>query len=299
MVAGETNSHGGAVKIGIGLPNTTPGATGDLIVEWARRAEERGFSSLATIDRIAYPNFDSFVSLAAAAAVTERVGLFTNILLAPTRSTALLAKEAVSVDQISGGRLTLGIGVGTRPDDYELAGMRFEDRGRRFDEQIRALKAVFAGQPLPGFDGHVAPEPVRPGGPPLVMGGTADVAIERTVRECIGWTAGGAPPDVVLPYVDRVRAAWHEAGREGEPYIYALSYFGLGEEHVEASKQSILSYYAYFGGGEVGFAEGIPRTAQAIVDYQRRYEDAGVDEFIWDPTVPDIDQVDLLADAVL
>src|SRR3954447_9253937 len=98
------------VRIGIGLPNTTPGATGDLIVEWAKRAEERGFSSLATIDRIAYPNFESMVTLAAAGAVTERIGLFTNIVLAPTRSTALLAKEAVSVDQISGGRLTLGVG---------------------------------------------------------------------------------------------------------------------------------------------------------------------------------------------
>jgi len=287
------------VKIGIGLPNTTPGATGELMVEWARRAEARGFSSLATIDRIAFPNFDSFVSLAAAAAVTERIGLVTNILLAPTRSTALLAKEAMSVDQISGGRLTLGIGVGARSDDYELAGMRFEDRGRRFDEQLRALRAVFAGEPLPGFDGHVAPGPVRLGGPRIVIGGTADVAIERAVRDSIGWTAGGAPPDVVLPFVERVRAAWHEAGREGEPYIYALSYFGLGEEHTEASKHSILSYYAYLGGGEVGFAERIPRTPEAIVDYQGRYEDAGVDEFIWDPTVPDIDQVDLLADAVL
>lgn len=287
------------MKIGIGLPNTTPGATGELIVAWAKRAEELGFSTLATIDRIAYPSFDTFTTLAAAGAATERIGLFPNILLAPTRSTALLAKEAVTVDHVSGGRLTLGLGVGGREDDFDLAGFGFSDRGRRFDRQLAELREVFDGKPLPGFEGHVAPDPVRPGGPPIVIGGTADVAIRRVAEHGIGWTAGGAPPEVVLPYVARVREAWHEAGREGEPYIFALSYFGLGEEHALTSKQSILSYYSYFGERVVGFAESIPRTPEAINERQQQYEEAGVDEVIWDPTVPDLDQVDRLAEAVL
>ena len=287
------------MKIGIGLPNTTPGATGELMVDWARRAENRGFSCLATIDRIAYPNFDSLVSLAAAGAVTQRIWLFTNILIGPTRSTALLAKEAVSVDHVSGGRLTLGLGVGGRKDDYELAGLDFHDRGRRFDRQLADLRAAFDGKPLPGFEGHVAPEPVRPGGPRLIMGGTSDAAIRRTVEHCDGWAAGGAPPERVTPIIERVRAAWREAGREGEPYIYALSYFGLGDEHVEESKHSITAYYAFLGGGEVGLAESIPRSVEAIRERQAKYEEAGVDEGVWDPTVPNIDQVELLADAVL
>ena len=107
------------MDIGIGLPNTIPGADGKTLLGWARRAEERGFSSLATIDRVAYPNYDSLITLAAAGAVTERIGLLTNILLAPSRNTALLAKESVSVDQISGGRLTLGLGVGGRQRSEE------------------------------------------------------------------------------------------------------------------------------------------------------------------------------------
>jgi len=287
------------VKIGIGLPNTTPGATGELIVRWARRAEERGFSTLATLDRIAYPSYESFVTLAAAAAATERIGVLSNIVLAPTRSTALLAKEAASVDQISGGRLTLGLGVGARPVDFEQAGFGFHDRGKRFDRQVQDLHEALAGKPLPGFDGPVAPEPVREGGPPIVIGGMSDAAVRRTVEYAIGWTAGGAPPERVLPMVRRVRDAWAEAGRQGEPYFYALAYFGLGEEHVEASKHSILNYYAFIGDGAVGFAESIPRTPERIREYQQAYDEAGVDEFVWDPTVPDLDQVDLLADAVL
>jgi alkanesulfonate monooxygenase SsuD/methylene tetrahydromethanopterin reductase-like flavin-dependent oxidoreductase (luciferase family) len=287
------------VKIGIGLPNTTPGATGELIVAWARLAEERGFSSLATIDRVAYPSFDTFATLAAAAAVTERIGLFPDILLAPTRSTALLAKEAASVDQISRGRLTLGVGVGTRRDDYEVAGVEFRDRGKRFNDQLVALKAALAGERLPGFDGVVAPEPVRPGGPPLVIGGTADVAFERMVAHGIGWTAGGGPPEVVVPIVHRVREAWRQAGRDGEAYVYALSYFGLGEEHTETSKRSITTYYAFLGERVVAFAESVPRTPEAIMERQRQFAEGGVDELIWDPTVPDLDQVDRLADVVL
>ncbi|MFL5798235.1 MAG: LLM class flavin-dependent oxidoreductase [Actinomycetota bacterium] len=287
------------MKIGIGLPNSTPGASGDLLVKWARRAEERGFSTLATIDRIAYPSYESLVTLAAAGAATERIGLLTNIVLAPTRSTALLAKEAASVDQISGGRLTLGLAVGGRPDDFELTELEFHDRGKRFDRQLRDLRESLAGKPLPGFEGPVAPEPVREGGPPIVIGGMSDAAVRRTAEFGIGWSVGGGQLEHVLPVMQRVREAWAEAGRQGEPYFYALGYFGLGEEHVEASKHSILDYYAFVGDGVVGLAESVPRTPERIREHQQAFDEAGVDEFVWVPTVPDLDQVDLLADAVL
>jgi alkanesulfonate monooxygenase SsuD/methylene tetrahydromethanopterin reductase-like flavin-dependent oxidoreductase (luciferase family) len=128
------------MEIGIGMPNPVPGTPGRLLVDWARQAEEQGFSSLATIDRIAYPSYESLVTLAAAAAVTDRIGLITNILLAPTRNAILLAKEAASVDQLSGGRFSLGLGVGSRRDDFVAAERAFEERGRRFDEQRAARR---------------------------------------------------------------------------------------------------------------------------------------------------------------
>src|SRR4051794_25606894 len=122
------------MDIGIGLPNAVPGVDRTGIVEWARRAEAAGFSSLGTLDRIAYGNYESFIALAAAAAVTERIRLVTDILIAPLRAnTALLAKQALTIDHLGGGgRVVLGLAPGGRQDDYELGGIDFARRGRVF-----------------------------------------------------------------------------------------------------------------------------------------------------------------------
>src|SRR2546423_6445502 len=138
------------MKIGIGLPNPIPGTEGRTLIEWARRAEERGFFTLATIDRIAFPSYESLIALAAAGAVTERVGLLTNVLLGPTRNPVLLAKEAASLDQISNGRFTLGVGVGARPDDFVAAGQEFKNRGRRWDEALELMTRAWNGEPVAG-----------------------------------------------------------------------------------------------------------------------------------------------------
>jgi alkanesulfonate monooxygenase SsuD/methylene tetrahydromethanopterin reductase-like flavin-dependent oxidoreductase (luciferase family) len=135
------------LEIGIGLPNPVPGTNGRTLVEWARRAESVGFSSLATIDRIVYPSYDSLISLAAAA-VTERIGLISNILIAPLRDEVLLAKEAASVDRLSAGRLTLGLAPGRRRDDFVAVGEGFETRGARLEHQIEVMNRVWRGEHL-------------------------------------------------------------------------------------------------------------------------------------------------------
>src|SRR6187200_3115420 len=131
------------MDIGIGLPNAVPRVDRAGIVEWARRAEQAGFSSLGTLDRIVYPNYESLIALAAAAAVTERIRLLTDILIAPLRSnTALLAKQAATIDHLSGGRLVLGLAPGGREDDYAISGVDFHRRGRIFDAQLEELAAL-------------------------------------------------------------------------------------------------------------------------------------------------------------
>src|SRR5262245_55802980 len=110
------------MKVGVGLPAGIPGASGELVLDWARRADHGPFSSLGLIDRVTYPNFEPLVTLAVAAGATRRIRLMTTVLLAPLRSAALLAKEAASLNELSGGRFTLGVGVGGRfaQPDFEV-----------------------------------------------------------------------------------------------------------------------------------------------------------------------------------
>src|SRR4051794_41402942 len=183
------------MEIGIGLPNAVPGVDRTGIVEWARRAEAAGVSSLGTLDRIAYGNYESFVALAAAAAVTQRIRLVTDILIAPLRAnTALLAKQALTIDHLgSGGRVVLGLAPGGREDDYALGGIDFPGRGRIFDRQLEALGGLFGGA------GGLGPAPVGGRRPGLLVGGTADVSYRRAARDAGGWAARGGGPQALGP----------------------------------------------------------------------------------------------------
>jgi alkanesulfonate monooxygenase SsuD/methylene tetrahydromethanopterin reductase-like flavin-dependent oxidoreductase (luciferase family) len=283
------------MDIGIGLPNPVPGTPGPRLVEWARRAEAAGFVSLATIDRIAYPSYESLTVLAAAAGATERIGLLTNVLLGPTRNPVLLAKEAASVDQLSGGRLTLGLGIGSRQDDFDAVGQGFHDRGDRFDGDLELMHRVWKGELVNGAQKPIGPTPVK-GTVPILIGGSVDKAIERTVKWGIGWTVGGAPPDQGALFADRVRKAWADAGREGKPKIVGLAYFGLGEEAEEKAMAYLGDYY-----GEMGkqFAQWIPKTPEALKGLVEKFADFGFDELFLDPTSAELNQVDQAAEAIL
>ena len=286
------------MEIGIGIPNTVPGATGAHLLDWARRADAAGFSSLSTIGAVSYPGYEELTVFAAAGAVTERIRFLSNVLIAPARSTAELAKQAASVDQLTGGRLTLGVGIGWRDTDYRLTGRDFHDRARLFDEQLRDLGRAWAGEPLVEGTRPVGPPPVQQPGVPLVIGGMADASVRRVVEFGTGWTAGGLPPDAVEPMVDRVQAAWAEAGREGRARIVALAYFSLGDT-LDESHGALFDYYKPMGDEVAEMIAGSAlRSPEAITGAVDAFAQVGVDELILDPTVPDPAQVDLLADVV-
>ncbi len=285
------------MRIGIGLPNPVLDVPGPLLVAWAKHAEDQGFSTLATIDRIAYPSYDSLTALTAAAAATDRIGLLTNLLLEPAYNPVLLAKVTASLDQLSGGRLTLGLGVGTRPDDYQLTGRSFADRGKRFDADLELLHRAWAGEPVAGSPFPVGPPTTR-GHIPLLIGGQPGLAAPRAVRWGAGFTIGGAPPELAGGMIQGFRAAWEQAGGAGQPPVAALSYFSLGEQHTEESLRNLRTYYGFLGEWAEGIAMGTPRTPSAVRERAAAFEALGVDELIFDPTVADLDQVDRLADAV-
>jgi alkanesulfonate monooxygenase SsuD/methylene tetrahydromethanopterin reductase-like flavin-dependent oxidoreductase (luciferase family) len=285
------------LDIGIGLPSTIPGVQGGQLLEWARRAEARGFSSLGTIDRIVYANYDPLIALAAAAAVTERIRLATSILIAPYRiNGALVAKQAATLDQISNGRLVLGVAVGGREDDYTASGADFRARGKRFEEMLAEWERIWAGEEF-GTAGAIGPTPPN-GRPTLLIGGTVDAAFERAARYGDGWIMGGGGPDAFAQTLPRLDAAWRAAGREGEPRKAALGYYSLGANAEQEAQRYLGDYYSFLGEIADMIVAGALTDAESLQQYVRAYSDAGCDELLLFPSSPDPEQVDLLADAV-
>ncbi len=284
------------MEIGIGLPSTVPGVTGQELTEWARRADQAPLSTLGTIDRIVYPNYEPLTALAAAAAVTSRIKLATCVLLAPLRSNAvLLAKQAASVHHISGGRLVFGAAVGGRADDFEVSGIDMDGRGRVFEGQLATLKRVWAGEEK-GYAGPVGPNLDEP--PQLIVGGSVDAAFLRAARYGDGWMMGGGTPDQFRDSVAKLESAWRDAGRSGEPRKMALGYFALGESAEEDARSYLGDYYAWLGEDTAGMiVGGAAKDADTIRQYISAFEQAGADEFVLFPSSSDPDQVDLLVEA--
>ena len=279
------------MDIGIGLPNTIDGVDRRGIIDWATRAERAGFSSLGTLDRIAYPNYESLVSLAAAAAVTERIRLVTDILILPLRAnTALFAKQAATVDNLSGGRLVLGLAVGGRPDDYEQSGLEFKRRGATFDRQLSDLTKLWAGD-------RVGPAPANGRRPSLLIGGGSDRTFERAARWADGWTLGGGTPDALAGGLEKLNQAWSAAEREGKPRNMVLVYYALGDDADQMAQHSLGTYYAFLGDYAQQVVQSAAKDADTVRQYRSAFEAAGADEVIFFPVSADPAQVELLAEA--
>jgi alkanesulfonate monooxygenase SsuD/methylene tetrahydromethanopterin reductase-like flavin-dependent oxidoreductase (luciferase family) len=282
------------MDIGIGLPTTIPGATGPEIIEWAKRADAAGFSTLGTIDRIVYANYDPLVAYGAAAAVTERIRLTTAITILPYRvNAALVAKQAASIQKLSDGRLVFGVAVGGRPDDYGASGVPMEGRGRRFEEMLDTIRRVWAGEEF-GVAGGVGPD-VSDDPPTLLIGGQVDAAFRRAAEYGEGWIMGGGPAEYFPPAVERLRAAWREAGREGEPHKKSLTYFSLDDNPERQLRSTIGNYYAFLGDYAEQIVAGAATGEDAVRERVRAFEEAGCDELILFPASSNPEQVDRLA----
>ncbi|MGQ0572257.1 MAG: LLM class flavin-dependent oxidoreductase [Armatimonadota bacterium] len=280
-----------SIRVGVGLPSGVPGASGAMIIDWAARADAGPFASLGVIDRLVYDSFEPLTTLAAAAAVTRRVGLVTMVVIGPLRNTALLAKTSASVDALSGGRLSLGLAVGARQEDYSAAGVDHRGRGKRLSEQLAALRSHWE-------DERFGPRPARPGGPELLVGGLSDDAYGRAARYADGYVHGGGPPRAFARAADKARAAWIDAGRPGRPRLWGQGYFAFGDAPADAGKRYLLDYYAFTGPFAERIAAGLLTTPQAIVQFVRGYEEAGCDELVLLPVVAEAAQLDRLADVI-
>jgi alkanesulfonate monooxygenase SsuD/methylene tetrahydromethanopterin reductase-like flavin-dependent oxidoreductase (luciferase family) len=287
------------MEIGIGLPSTIPTATGADVLTWAHDGDAAGFSSLGTIDRVVYGNHETIPTLAAAAAVSSRARLTTAILIAPFRGNGtLLAKQLATVDSFSGGRLTVGIAVGGREDDYTATGSDFHRRGAAFDAQLAEMRAVWSGEER-GTAGAVGPAPRQEDGPPLLIGGGGAPALRRVVSDGVGWISGGGGPDVFAQGAAPVRAAWQEAGRSGAPRLAALGYYALGPDAATLAQGYLSDYYAFAGEYAAMVVSGALTSEAAIREQVAAFADAGCDELILFPCSPELDQLRRLADVTL
>ena len=276
------------MQVGVGLPNTVPGTPGSLMLDWARRADAGPFTSLGVLDRVVYDSYEPMTALAAAAGVTNRVRLVSMAVIGPLRNAALLAKEAATIDALSDGRMTLGVTIGAREDDYEAAEVDSRKRGRLMSHALSTLRATWAS---------VAIGPAgRAGAPELLVGGLHDAAFVRMAEHADGYVHNGGPPRAFAKAADKARAAWQAAGREGQPRLWGQSYFTLTDP--QAGADYLKDYYAFTGAFAEKIAAGLLTTPEAIRDHLKGYADAGCDEIVLLPVLPDRSELDRLADVV-
>jgi alkanesulfonate monooxygenase SsuD/methylene tetrahydromethanopterin reductase-like flavin-dependent oxidoreductase (luciferase family) len=265
------------MRTGVFLPNSVPGTTGRQLLDWATTAEQRGFDSLGVIDRVVYDSYEPLVALSLAAAVTERVELVTNILTSPLRNGGILAKQADSLDRASGGRLTLGLGVGLREDDFARCEVDIHVRGALLDQHLRQLA-----------------------GRRMLIGGEAQHAGRRLMTGGDGWTMMIGSPDQFAAGITEVRNRWADAGRAGSPRGMAVMYAALGDDAERLAAEAVRSYYAWLGPEIVELiVASVATTPDAVRGYLDAFEQAGADDVLICPCSNDLTQLELLADVAL
>ncbi|MFD2421753.1 LLM class flavin-dependent oxidoreductase [Amycolatopsis pigmentata] len=284
------------MKIGIGLPNQVRNVRPSVIPAWAREADDAGFASLGTVGRNAYPGVADTVALAAAAAVTSRAELISGVLIGPAWPAPLLAKELAGIDGVSGGRLTVGFGVGQREDDFLAEGYGPRGRGARFDGDLERFRKIWRGAPVGG--GPNAAVPVGGRQLPMLFGAFAPAAMDRMARWGQGYVGGSLPASFVAPAFEAARDAWARAGREGAPRMVALAYFALGDG--EAGKRNVHDYYSASGAEIAGaVVNGVCDSPVKVKEAITSFADIGATDIIFNTGTDDLDEVRRLAEIVL
>ncbi len=286
-----TDSNDTQIKIGVHLPHGVPGVSGDTIFEWARRADAAGFSSLGVADRLVYDNADAVLSLAAAAAVTNRIELLANIFIAPLRSPAVFAKEVATLSRFAPGRFALGVAAGARPQDYEASGVPWERRGELVDECLGALEALRSPENPPHSLGPVPDTDMQ-----ILVGGASPPALRRMIQHGHGYLGGGVKAEFMAHDVRAVKAAWADSGRDGSPRIVAGTWYA-SDENAERALEWRDTYL--LEGGPPDFVRGEVATGAAGVQRAiEEYAEAGADELVLFGCVDNVAELDWLAATV-
>jgi alkanesulfonate monooxygenase SsuD/methylene tetrahydromethanopterin reductase-like flavin-dependent oxidoreductase (luciferase family) len=285
------------MRIAVGLPSRVASATGELMLEWATRADQGPFSSIVVTDRVVSTALEPLAVLAMAAGATRRVRLMTSVVIGPTRETTLLARQAATIDLLSGGRLTLGLGIGVRENDYQATGFDFHRRGRRVEEQLPVLRRLWAGERLSDEMGPIGPLSTRSGGPELLIGGYVPAVARRIAQWGDGYMApGGGEPESMMEMWKQINKWWKEFGRQGQPRWVGAGYFALGPNALDHASRYIDANYGYNPELAQRRLRSLPTTREAVEAVIKRQQDMGVDELILRPCAAELDQMERLAE---
>jgi alkanesulfonate monooxygenase SsuD/methylene tetrahydromethanopterin reductase-like flavin-dependent oxidoreductase (luciferase family) len=287
------------MEVGICLPYMEREFGRKEILDWCRRIDAGPWSSLSCGERITGYTLEMRVMLSAAAAVTERVRIMPSLYVLPMHSAVWAAKEVATLDVISGGRVTLCVGVGGREIDYRSVEASFERRHLRMDAQIATMRRVWGGEPpIDGAD-EVGPRPVQPGGPPILAGAMGPKAIARAAQ----WADGiycfsmGGNADEIHRTLDLADEAWRAAGRHAPPRKVGGFWYSLDDDAENSLKAYVHRYLAVFGDSA---ARAIARTMTRFdVDSVRESIDAmqaaGCDEVVLSPCTAGIVEIERAA----
>jgi alkanesulfonate monooxygenase SsuD/methylene tetrahydromethanopterin reductase-like flavin-dependent oxidoreductase (luciferase family) len=271
------------MRIGIGLPAAVPDTDMTLVGRWAAEADGAGFASVGVIDRLIYDNLDPLTALAAAAACTSHVELLSTVVNVCWRNNAvLLAKQLHSVDRLSGGRLTAGLGMGGWPEDYAASGVPLAGRGSRFDAALSAMRQTW----------QTAGERPR-----VLLGGTVPASFARAASDLSdGWVSPLFGLALLQDGAAALGQAWVHAGRAGRPRIVTGRYFSLGPNADEIADAYIHHYYGadYFGAARADTLTDVDQIRAEL----RRLSQAECSDVVLFPCSGDLEQVALLAEAL-
>ncbi|MCG0289766.1 LLM class flavin-dependent oxidoreductase [Streptomyces sp. PSAA01] len=226
------------------------------------------------------------------AGATSTIGLISHITVAPAWPAALLAKEVAGIDAVSGNRLTFGISVGGRPDDFLDDGLGPRGRGKRLDRDLEVYRSVWRGEAVDGASNALVPTGTR--SVPLMFGGMSPASFERTARWGEGYIGPSVPVGVAAQLFEAAGSAWKNGGREGSPRLVAIVYYVFGD--VEQGRANVQHHYSASGEQTVNLVtSGICAGPDAV----KAYAELGVDEVSFTPALAELDEVERLAEVVL
>jgi alkanesulfonate monooxygenase SsuD/methylene tetrahydromethanopterin reductase-like flavin-dependent oxidoreductase (luciferase family) len=292
------------MDVGMTLPVMEPDLDADVLESWSRAIDGGPFASLCFGERMAFDNPEILTLLGAVAAWTERVGVVTTVVVPQLHDPVMLAKALATADVLTRGRLTVGLGVGGRAEDYAAVGADpTSQRMAELESRALTMKRVWAGEKLTDSVRPVGPPPVQAGGPPLLVGTMGP----RTMRSAVTWADGlaGVSMDLDLTGIaalyDVARAAWSDAGR-GAPYLATSTWFALDDGDGSAREQvhrHLMHYMNWLPPSLVdplAQVSGFAGTGAELRDLLKRLEDLGTDEVHLIPTGSDVAQVERVAE---